>query len=246
MSTTETGKVPRSIDGAAEQKLSYKSPDTERPTQTPRLAFLAFVGIGLWGSLATGRADIIIGPTSSGTGLNSALYGPVGQSFTADVSDITSVGMFTSICGCAGDGYTPIEFQMSLLDGAGVNGPVVASETAVGAWGLYGFVFFNFTGTDLTVGDTYTAVFSQITPDPAPMGDGGALVYGSNSNVYSGGEAFWGSPYSIGPDQPQPNSDFFLQVLSTPQDPVPEPGTYAILTAGLVGFLIAKRRKMSR
>lgn len=198
------------------------------------------------GSVGAGRADIIIDPTNaSSSGLNDELYGPIGQSFTANVSDITWIGMFTSICGCEGDGYSPMEFQLDLLNGSGTSGTLVASETATASWGLYGFLYFDFSGTSLVVGDTYTAVFSQITPNPAPMGAGGALVYEAPDN-YSGGEAFWGNPYSIGAPQAQPGSDFFLQVLSTPQNPVPEPGSYAILSVGILGLLIARWRKISR
>jgi hypothetical protein len=195
-------------------------------------------------SVTTCLADVIIEPSSSTSGLNSQLYGPLGQSFTADSSDISWIGMFTSICGCQGDGYTPVEFQLSLLNGSGTSGSTVATETATAAWGLYGFLFFDFSGTSLVVGDSYTAVLSQITPDPPPMGAGGALVYEGADN-YSGGEAYWGSPYSIGPPQAQPGSDFFLQVLNA--DPVPEPSSYAFLMAGMIilGLLLAKRRKIA-
>lgn len=211
----------------------------ERLTKTSRLAFLALVTIGLLGSVGACRADIIIDPTNaSSSGLNDELYGPIGQSFTANVSDITWIGMFTSICGCEGDGYSPMEFQLDLLNGSGTSGTLVASETATASWGLDGFLYFDFTGTSLVVGDTYTAVFSQITPNPPPMGAGGALVYEAPAN-YSGGEAFWGN-------QAQPGSDFFFQVLSTPQNPVPEPGSYAILNVGILGLLIARWRKISR
>jgi hypothetical protein len=219
---------------------------TERLTKTSRLAYLALLTIGLLGFVGACRADIIIDPSNVSTsGLNDELYGPIGQSFTANVSDITWIGMFTSICGCGGDGYTPMEFQIDLLNGSGTSGTLVASETATASWGLYGFLYFDFSGTSLVVGDTYTAVFSQITPNPAPMGQGGALVYEAPYN-YSGGEAFWGNPYSVGAPQAQPGNDFLFQVLSTPQNPVPEPGSYAILSVGILGLLIARRRKISR
>jgi len=210
-----------------------------------RLTFLGLLGAGLLATVTTCRADIFIDPTPSNSGLNDELYGPIGQSFTANVSDIDWIGMFTSICGCEGDGYAPVQFQLELLNGSGESGSIIATETAIAPWGLYGFLYFDFKGTDLVIGDTYTAVLSQMTPTPPPMGGGGALVY-EGAEDYSGGEAFWGSPYLIGPAEPQPGQDFFLQVLSTPQNPdpsspVPEPGSAIVLTLGFLGFLIAKR-----
>jgi hypothetical protein len=169
----------------------------------------------------------------------------MGQSFTANVSDITWIGMFTSICGCEGQGFAPVEFQMNLLNGSGMSGSIVATETAIAPWGLYGFVYFDFTGTSLIDGDSYTAVISQISPNPPPMGGGGAMVYEGASD-YSGGEAYWGSPYSAGPPQGQPGNDFYLQVLSTPENSVPEPASYAILSMGVLGLVAVKRYKTRR
>jgi hypothetical protein len=202
------------------------------------------LGIGLLAAATTCFADVFIDPTSSVSGLNDELYAPIGQSFTANVSAITWIGMFTSICGCAGDGYAPVEFQLDLLSGSGESGPIIATETADAPWGLDGFLYFDFSGTDLVVGDTYTAVLFQITPSPPPMGSGASIYEGVDD--YSGGEAFWGSPYSIGPAEPQPGHDFLLQVLSTPQypgqpSPVPEPRSYVVLTLVVLGFSIVKQ-----
>src|SRR5260370_10518698 len=136
---------------------------------------------------------------------------PTGHRFSSDVPDIIWIGMFTSICSCDGMGYTPIEFQLSLLNGAGTDGTLVSSETAVAPWGLYGFLYFDFSGTDLVIGNAYTAVFSQITPNPPPMGGGWASVDGT-TDVYPGGMSFWADPYSGGPGKPHPADDFYLRV----------------------------------
>jgi hypothetical protein len=77
------------------------------------------------------------------------------------------------------------------------------------------------------------------------MGGGGAMVYEGASD-YSGGEAYWGSPYSAGPPQGQPGNDFYFQVLSTPENSVPEPASYAILSLGVLGLLAVKRYKTQR
>jgi hypothetical protein len=195
-------------------------------------------------------ADVIIDPASnpfSSFSVNGQLFTPTGQSFTADVSDITWIGMFTSICGCDGQGFTPIQFQLSLLNGAGTSGTLVATRTAVAPWGLDGFLYFDFSGTSLTVGNSYTAVFTQLNASPPEMG--GASIAGT-TDVYSGGEAFEGARGSGGPGMPRPDLDFYLRVLSTQEipplstSPVPEPSGLVLLGAGFVGVVGAIRHKM--
>jgi hypothetical protein len=126
---------------------------------------LALVVVLLLGSVPACRAAVIIDPSSatiSSFGLNMVFFAPMGQSFTADVSDISWIGMFISTCNCSGLGS---EFQLNLLNGAGTGGTLVASETLVAPGGA-GFIYFDFRGTSLVVGNAYTATISEITPPP--------------------------------------------------------------------------------
>ncbi len=189
--------------------------------------------------------------------MNGVIFAPIGQSFTADVSDITWIGMFTSTCSCDGLGYTPIEFQLNLLNGDGVGGSLVSSETAIAPWGLDGFIYFDFTGTDLVVGNPYTVVISQLTPNPPPMGGGGASIDGT-TNVYSGGEAYCGGNGGCGNGAAgfDPDADFYLRVLSTevippvpsppPSSAVPEPSSLVLLTTMLGVVIVARKRIAQR
>lgn len=177
---------------------------------------LMILGILSFGCLTVLQADIIIdpdlNPNQSGS-VNPEILGPVGQSFIANVSDITWIGMYTDLgCTCFDD--YPIEFQLDLLNGSGLSGSLVASETAFGTPDTIGYTYFDFSGTSLTVGDSYTAVLLELTPPP-PGNLGIGVEF--TSNVYSGGEAF-------GDGTADPNFDYYLRVLSTQTiPPVLEP-----------------------
>jgi hypothetical protein len=148
------------------------------------------------------RADIILDGLPS-FGVNIGLFAPTGQSFIADRSVLKSIGMWTTSCNCPDQ---PLEqFQLRLLSGSGTSGTPVATRTAMAPNGLYGFLDFDFSGVMLTVGQTYTAVMTQLseTPPGSPAG-----IYGS-SNDYSGGMAFLSGV-------PQPDMQFSLRVIDDP------------------------------
>ena len=164
-----------------------------------RLALLipAFLSAGV-----ACRADITIGDPP-GFAVNIATFAPTGQSFTADGAALKSIGMWTTTCNCPND--PPVQFQLKLLSGAGTSGALVATRTATAPIGLFGFLDFDFTGVSLVVGQTYTAMMSQISgPPTSPY----TLIYGV-TNVYPGGMAFWQG-------QPRPDLDFSLRVVDLP------------------------------
>ena len=188
---------------------------------------LAFAGVLLLVSISVARADILIDPIYNNLGgQNMAFFAPNGQSFTADASDITWIGMFIGTCNYGGMGYTPMGFELDVFNGAGTDGTLVSSATTLAPWGLLDFLYFDFTGTDLVVGNTYTAVISQIIP--MPYYPYGTPLYLEQDDVYSGGMAFWGNFLTGGPGVPHPEADFYLRVLSTeaipPISPSPTPG----------------------
>ena len=125
-----------------------------------RLALLipAFLSAGV-----ACRADITIGDPP-GFAVNIATFAPTGQSFTADGAALKSIGMWTTTCNCPND--PPVQFQLKLLSGAGTSGALVATRTATAPIGLFGFLDFDFTGVSLVVGQTYTAMMSQISGPP--------------------------------------------------------------------------------
>jgi hypothetical protein len=220
----------------------------------------AFAGALILVSVSVARADIMIDPNYSGVfSLNVDNFAPVGQSFTADASALTWIGMVANTCVCEGLGYTPLEFQLDLFNGDGIDGALVSSETAIAPWGLDGFLYFDFSGTDLVVGNPYTVIISQLTPNPPPMGEGGAQIAGT-SNLYTGGEAYCGGNGGCGNATAgfDPDLDFFLRVLSTDEIPpvpspspgsgpsgVPEPPSLVMLSTTL-GVVIAVRRRIAQ
>jgi hypothetical protein len=167
-----------------------------------RISFLSIVFL-----LATrfAFADIIIGnpiTSTSNFSVNIQLFAPTGQSFIADRSVLKSVGMWTSTCSC----LPLITFQLSLLRGSGTSGAVLATRQAVAPQGLYGFLNLDFSGVAVTVGQTYTAVMTQITPNPP--NSAGFAIYGT-PNDYPGGIAFIKA-------SPRPDLEFALRVIDDP------------------------------
>src|SRR5439155_10644693 len=169
--------------------------------------------------------EINIDPSSNPSGVfadNPLFSEPVGQSFTAVNANIEWIGMSIGSCN------SPMQFQLTLLTGSGTSGTAIATQTATAPSGLFGFLYFDFSGTTLTVGNTYTAVISQISPNPPECA--GTQVNGI-TDVYSGGTAFVSG-------QALPSSDFFLRVLTaifdTRVQPPLNPDGSSTLKAGRV------------
>ncbi len=137
---------------------------------------------------------------SNSWGINMDLFAPVGQSFTAVSHHVRFIGLFFGTSPI----IPPVQFKMTLLEDAGFSGAVVATRSATAAPGLYGFLYFDFSGTKLTVGKAYTAAVAQ---DPPVSAQNSSMIMGT-SNVYQGGTSF-----SSG--AADPNTDCYLRVLHT-------------------------------
>lgn len=138
-------------------------------------------------------------PVAGQFALNPVFFEPLGQSFTAITENVEWIGMFVGNC------PSPIEFQITLLEGSGTSGTIVTTKTATAPSRLYGFLYFPFRGTPFVVGSQYTALFSQVTPTPFDCA--GTQINGVDASVYSGGTAFISG-------QPLVNGDYYLRVLT--------------------------------
>jgi hypothetical protein len=90
-------------------------------------------------------------------GVNMDSFAPLGQSFTAVSDHVRFIGMWFS----TSPNIPPVRFQLTLLEGAGFSGATVDARYATAPAGLYGFLYFDFSGTKLTVGSKYTALIVQ-------------------------------------------------------------------------------------
>jgi hypothetical protein len=147
------------------------------------------------------QKEINIDPNSnplSEWGINMTIFAPTGQSFTAVSRHIRFIGMYVGTA----PNIPPVRFELRLLEGAGTFGPVVGARYATAPQGLFGFLYFDFSGTRLTVGDIYTAVIAQ---DPPVSAQNSSELLGT-TNVYAGGMEF-SSGGAI------PSDDCYLRVL---------------------------------
>lgn len=173
-------------------------------------------------------------------------YGPVGQSFLATDTNLLSFGFQLQTFN-AGDANTSI--TLSILSGSGTTGTLVASKTAtaprISDSSLY-WLDFDFTGTTLTAGETYTALLSTSS---LRIG----LVYGPNLNIYNG-QQLGGDAYADGTlvstraldsiCTNNGNCDANFRFTATTPAAVPEPATWAMFIGGfgLVGGAMRRRR----
>jgi hypothetical protein len=145
--------------------------------------------------------EINIDPNSdpaSGWGVNMSIFAPTGQSFRAASHKIRFIGMYVS----TSPNIPPVQFQLNLLEGAGVSGSVLATRFATAPAGLFGFLYFDFSGTKLKVGNEYTAVIAQTpTVDAQNSSDLMGTV-----DVYPGGTTFLSG-------QALPGEDCYFRVL---------------------------------
>lgn len=173
-------------------------------------------------------------------------YGPLGQSFVASDTSLTSFGfqLQTLNSGATNDALT-----LSLLSGGGLDGAVLATRmvtpTGIPATRTPTWLDFDLGGTALVVGQTYTAVLSSTS---SRLG----LIYGPDINLLTnqptGGDAYApGVLLATGFNDATCNRNLcdtnFRLTSVTPATAVPEPAGWLTMIAGfgVVGGALRRR-----
>lgn len=173
-------------------------------------------------------------------------FGPVGQSFTAIDTNLTSFGFqFTAL----NPTNANLPFTFTLLEGAGLDGAVISTRTftlptSIGSTPTW--FDFDITGALVTAGQIYTAVLSSASTRNGP-------VMGPNINIFNGqelsGDAYAGGrAYFTNEVYPNcertGNCDLNFRVTGTTAVAgVPEPATWAMLIMGFGAVGGALRRR---
>jgi hypothetical protein len=205
-------------------------------TMMTKMTALVGAAFAIFGATSASAAEIVSDGPWFGT-FNIQYFSPVGQSFVAVDPILTSVGFY----------YTPAArflpsapITLTLFDGAGVGGNIVASRTFQPPVDATGYFDADFAGTALTVGSTYTAAVSSTT---GYFGLGYTLNYYGDGQVYSALDLTDYLPVS-------PSSiDLRFRILGTDAvAAVPEPACWAlmILGFGMVGAGLRRRSLVVR
>ena len=164
----------------------------------------------------------ILQPQTYGA-FNIGEYGPVGQTFTAEDSRISTIGFDVENPVLNGP---PSELTFSLMAGAGIDGLPVATTSVPLSPNFNGFAEADFSSVKLTVGQVYTVLISEPTHD--------YLVY---YNVFSDsqgpipGRIDYTGGEEIEQGQLQPNADLTFRI-----EPIPEPGVMGLWVMGFLGL----------
>lgn len=164
-----------------------------------------------------------------------AAFDPIGQSFKAIDTDLLTISLAFSDINpeLANDPITISLFAGSgfggmLLDSQSVTLPAVLPSTFASPV----FIDFDFSGNSLVIGNTYTIGLTATNFKVA-------VVYGPDAYADGTMLTTGGTPCAAA------SCDLNFRVIGeTPDGPVavPEPGTLALIAAGLLGFAATRRR----
>lgn len=195
----------------------------------------------------------------SGDGQRSFALGafgsPVGQSFTAIDTNLTSFGFQFKQYTASGNLAAPnLSYTWTLLNGAGLTGSAIASRTftvptttsaTTPTW-----IDFDITGTNVIAGQVYTAILtSQNMKFGLVMGPNINLSNGQelSGDAYTGGRAYFTQEVYANCARTG-NCDLNFRVTgTTAAGAVPEPATWAMMLAGFgaLGFALRRRPRQA-
>lgn len=215
---------------------------------------ITFAAAGVLWSLAAVPAaaqdtlQVISGPTG-GRGAQIMAFGPIGQSFTAIDTNLSSFGLqFQTF----NSGSTAASVLFRLLAGDGLGGTQIYSRSLTLPNDLPArtgtFFDFDITGANVVLGQRYTAVVSTSTNRYGiALGPEYNIFTGValGGDAYAGGQAYFGTTPFANCTNPGP-CDLNFRVTGTNATPaVPEPSTWAMLLVGF-GIVGATRRRSRR
>jgi hypothetical protein len=191
--------------------------------------------LAFWGMLANcAWAGPIVQSRAWGA-FNVYFYGPVGQTFTAEDDQISTIGfdLWSTHAIAPGASYPPGRFTYELRAGAGTSGSLVASSSFSLPDGFRGYADADFSSAQLTVGETYTVLVSA--------SDGNWAIFWNQIYCVPSGEPIEGAiDYTGGmmvrDGQLAPYGDLAFRIL-----PVPEPASATLLLLA-AGALVVRRR----
>lgn len=220
-----------------------------RITTTAALAAAgAFLSLAAVSAHAQDTLQVVSGPTG-GRGAQILAFGPIGQSFTAIDTNLTSFGLQFQTFN-SGSAAASVLFR--LLAGDGLGGAQLYSRSLTLPSDLPArtgvFYDFDITGANVLLGQRYTAVVSSTTNRyGVALGPEYNIFTGAalGGDAYSGGQAYFGTTPFDNCANPS-NCDLNFRVTGfNSTAAVPEASTWAMMLVGF-GLVGATTRRRTR